>query len=149
PERMKQTAILVLCLIARIGLGCAWTIVMTLTNETYPTSIRNLGYGAANTFTRVGGIIAPYVIDFKALPIVSYVVIACTMGLSGLAVLLLDDTKDKALPDTMLSSGFNADKKEKEKGTAAGNGLATIRNGVQPILTTESLEKRDTYITHF
>nr|KAG5691666.1 hypothetical protein BaRGS_014121 [Batillaria attramentaria] len=146
PEDSQGTAILVLCLIARVGLECAWAIVVTHTNELYPTSIRNLGYGAANTLTRVGGIIAPYVIDFEVIPIVSYVVIGATMGLSGVAVLLLDDTKDKALPDTILSSGFTADKTEKEK--AADNGLATIQNGGEPITTNGSLGKGEFYSTH-
>jgi len=40
----------------------AWGITYAYTPELYPTSIRGLGAGAANSFGRVGGIIGPYLV---------------------------------------------------------------------------------------
>ncbi|XP_055955905.1 solute carrier family 22 member 4-like [Patella vulgata] len=50
-----------LSLAARIFTGKAWGGIDTITNESYPTVVRNLGYGASSMAARIGGIVAPFI----------------------------------------------------------------------------------------
>ncbi|XP_052818377.1 organic cation transporter protein-like [Mya arenaria] len=47
--------------------NAAWSPLQTLTMETYPTVIRNLGYGTQNTMTRIGAIIGPQLVYLETM----------------------------------------------------------------------------------
>lgn len=91
-----------LSLIAKTSVAVGWAVVMTWGNELYPTVIRNLGYGAANTTARVAGILAPLFIDFKTRMTESYILIVALLVIDLVLILLLPDTKGMTLPDTFL-----------------------------------------------
>ncbi|XP_071085788.1 organic cation transporter protein-like [Haliotis cracherodii] len=92
----------VLALVTKLGVGGAWAAYALWSNETYPTVIRNLGYGAANTAARVGGMIAPYVFAGGDSNLVEpFVIVGSTMAVCGLLSVVMKDTKDQPLADTM------------------------------------------------
>ncbi|XP_067670620.1 solute carrier family 22 member 15-like [Haliotis asinina] len=105
-EDRQGTAINVLALLTKLGVGAAWCAHAVLASETYPTVIRNLGYGGASTTGRLGGTVAPYVFamggDDLVVPfvIVGSVMAACA-GLSA----VLKDTNGQPLADTMKDQG--------------------------------------------
>lgn len=68
----------------------AWGIVYAYTPELYPTAFRTTGNGAGGTVTRIGGIIAPYIIPmFKGNVIASLVFFSILALISGIAVAVL------------------------------------------------------------
>ncbi len=69
----------------------AWGIVYAYTPELYPTAFRTTGNGAAGTITRIGGIIAPYIIPlFKGNIFASLIFFASLSLISGIAILSLN-----------------------------------------------------------
>ncbi|KAK6167561.1 hypothetical protein SNE40_021558 [Patella caerulea] len=106
----KGTVITVLSLTIQIFAGEAWASIIALTNEIYPTVIRNLGYGAASTAARVGGIVAPFVFALTDNDTIPYVIVIILLGLSGvLTWFFLPETLGLALEDILPGH----DKKEK------------------------------------
>jgi putative MFS transporter len=48
----------------RAGIGISFSIIGVYTTEVYPTKIRTIGIAIGNAFTRLGGIIAPFIMEF-------------------------------------------------------------------------------------
>ncbi|GFR73602.1 solute carrier family 22 member 21 [Elysia marginata] len=113
-----------LSLIARTGVSVSWYVMQTWGNELYPTVIRNLGYGAANTTARVAGILAPFIIDFKTRMTESYVLIVVLLAIDLVLILLLSDTKGITLSDTIAG----AKGKEPEVNEKSGQELKSVAN---------------------
>ncbi|XP_067670548.1 organic cation transporter protein-like [Haliotis asinina] len=91
-----------LALVTKFGIGNGWGAIQILTSEIYPTVIRNLGYGAANTTSRLGGIIAPYVFSGKKGDVfVPFLVVGATTAASATLTMLLKETRGLPLGDTI------------------------------------------------
>lgn len=81
----------------------SFTIVYVYSAEIYPTVVRNIGVGTSSMCARIGSILAPFVRELgnathAAVPL------ACFGGLSvasGLLVLLLPETNNCKVPDTI------------------------------------------------
>jgi len=43
----------------KFAIGITFNLIYIYTSEAFPTNIRTIGFGVANAFTRVGGIISP------------------------------------------------------------------------------------------
>ncbi|XP_070192101.1 solute carrier family 22 member 13-like isoform X2 [Littorina saxatilis] len=112
----KGVATTVLAMVSKLAVGAAWLGVLTFTSELYPTVIRNLGYGASNTVSRVGGALAPVLLNMDTTEEVvrGYIVVGSLMAASGAACLLLRETKGQALQDS-ISVKVNTDEVEDEK----------------------------------
>ncbi|XP_067670625.1 solute carrier family 22 member 15-like [Haliotis asinina] len=93
----------VLALVAKLGVGAAWCVMQLLSSETYPTVTRNLGYGAANTAARIGGILAPYIFATGADGdlVVPFVIVGSTMAICGVLSLVLKETRGQPLADSI------------------------------------------------
>ncbi|XP_046346338.2 solute carrier family 22 member 5-like isoform X2 [Haliotis rufescens] len=104
-ESIRGAAIVTLALICRLGVASAWSCFLVFTSESYPTVIRNLGYGAANTAARVGGIVSPYVFavggDDLLLP---FVIVGSLMFACAILSLLTPETKGIPLADTTVKT---------------------------------------------
>ncbi|KAK7090219.1 solute carrier family 22 member 16-like [Littorina saxatilis] len=102
-EETRGTIISVVAICSKLFIAAAWTCMQTFTAELYPTVIRSLGLGAANTAARVGGILAPFVLEMDTPydAVRCYIIVGSIMAISGLSVLLLGETKGKALADTL------------------------------------------------
>ena len=73
------------------------------TAELFPTPVRNVAVGGASTFARVGSASAPYIVDIlgsisAGIPAVIFGGFSVT---AGLAALLLPETLNKQLPETV------------------------------------------------
>ncbi|XP_005092909.1 solute carrier family 22 member 7 [Aplysia californica] len=100
PEPIRDTAVNGLSLIAKMMVASAWSNAQIWTSELYPTVVRSLGYGFANMGARVGGIAAPFVVNFDDMPLVAYGVMTVLLGVCTVLTLTLDETKGKVLSDS-------------------------------------------------
>ncbi|ESO84001.1 hypothetical protein LOTGIDRAFT_108318 [Lottia gigantea] len=91
----------------RFGVSAAFAVIYIFSCELFPTEARNFGLGASSFLGRIGGIISPYIADMgfivdgkvgKALPLIIFGSAAIA---AGLLALLLPETKNRKLPETI------------------------------------------------
>ncbi|GFS68784.1 organic cation transporter protein [Nephila pilipes] len=77
--------------------------VYVYTAEIFPTVVRNVAVGTSSTWARIGALTAPFVHQLAEVtyPWVPMAVPGAMTIVAGLLVLLLPETKDKTLPDTL------------------------------------------------
>ncbi|GFS08671.1 solute carrier family 22 member 4 [Elysia marginata] len=97
----KSHVITGLSLVAKASVTMAWMTIMTWGSELYPTVIRNLGFGIANTASRIAGIVGPFVLNFDTRLTLSYCILATGLVLDLVLIALLPDTKNKMLQDSI------------------------------------------------
>ncbi|XP_067669707.1 organic cation transporter protein-like [Haliotis asinina] len=119
PPETRGVIITTLALVAKVGVGSGWTAFQVLSSESYPTVIRNLGYGAAGMSSRIGAIIAPFIFTLGGKGVLMpFIVVSVTMAICILVAALLRETKDAPLEDTITSNPANRklmDQEELEK----------------------------------
>ncbi|XP_054451512.1 solute carrier family 22 member 2 [Pteronotus mesoamericanus] len=117
PEDLQWLRVTVTCL-GRMGITVAFEILCLVSTELYPTFIRNLGVLVSSSMCDIGGIIAPFLVYrltdiWHELPLVLFAVFGLT---SGALVLLLPETRGKALPETIEEvESMQRPRKNKEK----------------------------------
>uniref|UniRef100_A0A0B7BP68 Major facilitator superfamily (MFS) profile domain-containing protein n=1 Tax=Arion vulgaris TaxID=1028688 RepID=A0A0B7BP68_9EUPU len=98
---------LVLSLLGKFGASAAFAIIYIYSAELFPTVMRNSGMGLSSFTARIGGILAPYIVDIGniidghlavALPLIIFGSISIA---AGLLALLLPETAYKTLPDSI------------------------------------------------
>uniref|UniRef100_A0A6J0UXU0 Solute carrier family 22 member 2 n=1 Tax=Pogona vitticeps TaxID=103695 RepID=A0A6J0UXU0_9SAUR len=102
PEDLYWIKMTAACL-GRMGITMCYEMVCLVNAELYPTFLRNLGVLVCSSMCDIGGIITPFIVYRLAdvwheLPLVVFAVIGLIDG--GL-ILLLPETKGKALPETI------------------------------------------------
>ncbi|XP_046581228.1 solute carrier family 22 member 5-like [Haliotis rubra] len=104
-DSIRGPATTTMTLICRLGVATAWNSFQISTSETYPTVIRNLGYGAANTAARVGSIVSPYAFAMGGEDLLPpFVIVGSTMALCTLLTVLLPETNNTPLADTTVQT---------------------------------------------
>ncbi|VDI31068.1 MFS transporter, OCT family, solute carrier family 22 (organic cation transporter), member 4/5 [Mytilus galloprovincialis] len=98
---------LALAIIGKLGASGAFCVIYVFSAELYPTVVRNAGMGASSCIARIGGMLAPYVAKSgelvdgkfgKALPLVIF---GAASVFAGLMCLLLPETLNRRLPETI------------------------------------------------
>ncbi|KAK3098437.1 hypothetical protein FSP39_019452 [Pinctada imbricata] len=91
-----------LAMISKFGITSSYKIVYLMTAEVFPTVVRNIGMGTSSMTARVGGMLAPQILDLRMywspLPSIIFGGLSC---LAGILALLLPETKGKPLPQTI------------------------------------------------
>ncbi|XP_006822653.1 organic cation transporter protein-like [Saccoglossus kowalevskii] len=91
-----------LAMIGKFSVSAAFAIVYIFSAEIYPTPVRTIGLGLSSMCARIGGILAPQMILIKTLweplPIIIF---GATSILAGLVTLLLPETRNQKLPETL------------------------------------------------
>ncbi|XP_062619785.1 solute carrier family 22 member 4-like [Saccostrea cucullata] len=89
-------------LISKMGVSAGWAALIIFTTESYPTVVRNIGYGMANSSARIGAMIAPQIVHIsKHIPGVMYYICGGCMLISAVFCVLLPETKGKALENVI------------------------------------------------
>ncbi|XP_036361982.1 organic cation transporter protein-like isoform X1 [Octopus sinensis] len=92
-------------ILGRLFITASFAIVYLYTLELYPTCIRNGALGALSTFARVGGALAPYILNFsdfvpgKVGQILPMVLMGALSIIAGLFSLLLPETNNRKMMD--------------------------------------------------
>ncbi|CAI9729392.1 Hypothetical predicted protein [Octopus vulgaris] len=92
-------------MLGRLFITSAFSIVYLYTLELYPTCIRNGALGTMSTFARVGGSVAPYILNFSDLVsgkvgrIMPMILMGPLSVIAGLLSLLLPETNNRKMMD--------------------------------------------------
>nr|XP_022288070.1 organic cation transporter protein-like [Crassostrea virginica] len=107
-----------LSLVGKVGSSAAFATIFLYSAEFFPTIIRNSALGVANFSARVGGMLAPYIVDLglvvggdlgRVLPMAVFGISAVVASLLSL---ILPETLDRRLPETIEDTvGFDRDRK--------------------------------------
>ncbi|XP_046339725.2 solute carrier family 22 member 15-like [Haliotis rufescens] len=96
----------VLALVGKFGIGGGWMVMYLFTNEIYPTVIRSLGFGVCQTASRIGGVVAPMLLLMDENNIlVPFIVMGGMLMISCVCLVLLPETKDTPLQDSLRHPG--------------------------------------------
>merc|ERR550525_1343072 len=90
--------------LGKFAITGSFAMVYVYAAEIFPTVVRNVGLGSASMCARVGSIIAPFVgreLGQATSPVVPLVIFGATSLLAGILVLLLPETRNCPLPDTI------------------------------------------------
>ncbi|XP_033760155.1 solute carrier family 22 member 5-like [Pecten maximus] len=95
-------------LTAKLCVASGWSALMLLTTETYPTVVRNIGFGLNNSISRVGAMIAPKIIYLnKHTPGLMYFLFGGLLVTSACCTLFLVETKGKHMEDLIKTDEDN------------------------------------------
>ncbi|XP_046553875.1 organic cation transporter protein-like [Haliotis rubra] len=106
-DQSIQWITVLLAMIGKLGAAAGFAIIYVFSSELFPTVIRHSATGASSSWARVGGMIAPYIVDWgkivggdfgRALPLL---VFGSLSVLAGLLALLLPETLNRDLPETI------------------------------------------------
>ncbi|XP_050415521.2 organic cation transporter protein [Patella vulgata] len=98
---------IMITMIGRLGCSGSYAIMFVYSAEIFPTVVRSSGMGVCAVFSRIGGVVAPYIADLglltggdlkTALPLL---VFGVTSLLAGILTLVLPETLNKQLPETI------------------------------------------------
>ncbi|XP_036364180.1 solute carrier family 22 member 4 isoform X2 [Octopus sinensis] len=93
---------LILVVLGKFGISAAFSSIYLLSAEIFPTVVRTNGLGVASMTARIGSMLAPFILHLsyyvKWLPLSIFGVLSF---ISGMMILLLPETKDKDLPQTL------------------------------------------------
>ncbi|GFG37619.1 hypothetical protein Cfor_12698, partial [Coptotermes formosanus] len=120
--------IITLAMIGKMVITSSYGTVYVFSAEQFPTVVRNIGIGAASTSARIGGILAPYTLllgdHWRPLPLLIYGALALC---GGVLSLLLPETLNKKLPDTIEDGELFGLKPKKEAESLDGTMAEVIK----------------------
>ncbi|KFM64973.1 Organic cation transporter protein, partial [Stegodyphus mimosarum] len=100
-------------MIGKFCITCSFGIIFVFTAEIFPTVVRNIGLGSASMIGRFGSILAPFIreLGHATHPVVPQIVFGVLAVTSGMLVLLLPETNNCVVPDT-IKEAANASRKK-------------------------------------
>ncbi|ODM98574.1 Solute carrier family 22 member 15, partial [Orchesella cincta] len=91
-----------LALFGKLCIAASFAIIYIHSAELFPTVIRNGGLGLCSFFARLGGIIAPFISLLDSVtPSLQFTVFGLLSVSSGILNLMLDETLNRTLPETL------------------------------------------------
>ena len=93
----------VLSQLGKFSITCSFAMIYAYAVEIFPTVVRSAGLGSSSCCSRIGSIIAPFIgRELGRYSVVAPLLIfGITAFVAGLLTLLLPETKNKPLPDTI------------------------------------------------
>jgi len=99
-------------IIARFWLSSAWSIATMMIQEVFPTSVRALGHGFAQTVGRIGGIIGSQMQMVHDLHSAApYAVYGALLVITAVMIYFLEETRDEPLKDLLEDGKANRERK--------------------------------------
>ncbi len=107
--------------LALIGKACivsCFCIIFIYTSELFPTVIRTVGVGSCAFWGRVGSLLAPQILllgkklNHESPDLVTFITFGALSLLAGLLALLLPETLNRDLPDTVFEAEHLGDRDE-------------------------------------
>jgi hypothetical protein len=92
----KSALILTFAIIGQIGAYTSFVLIYLFTSEVFPTVIRNSAMGFSSTFGRIGGFIAPFVVNI-GIEWVSILIFSLLSFAAALVCCLLPETRNRTL----------------------------------------------------
>jgi OCT family organic cation transporter-like MFS transporter 4/5 len=95
--------IVVLALGGKLLIGSAYALIYLYATEVMPTLLRSYGVGTASMVGRIGSASAPFIVDVMGRDDKTYptIVFGTVSLIAGLLALLLPETKNRKLPETV------------------------------------------------
>merc|ERR1711991_329019 len=118
----SSTFIQIIAFASMLGLTLSFSVIYIFTSELFPTTFRGLGFGVTNVGARIGGILAPFIVEFQFLgkrtPSITFGILALIGGITS--YIFLPETKGCGTLETLedmkkLMSGTSSDIDVKEK----------------------------------
>lgn len=100
PSHMTYT-ILGFAIVGQVVIYVSFILIYLYTSELFPTVVRNSALGFASMCARIGGLIAPFVVDIQAAPWVSVLIFSALSFLAGFMCLPLRETKGTVFLNTI------------------------------------------------
>ncbi|XP_033635412.1 organic cation transporter protein-like [Asterias rubens] len=96
------TARTIIAMIGKFCIAASFAIIFVVSGEIYPTPVRSAGMGISSTAARIAGILSPFMLELGSLwePL-PFILFGGLSIAAGLLALLLPETKDKILPETL------------------------------------------------
>merc|ERR1719507_3009994 len=100
-------------MLGKFLISMTFAIAYLYTAELFPTKVRSLAVGTASTFARIGSMSAPYIVDLlgsihAGIPAIIFGIAAT---LAGLCSLMLPETLNRKMPDSVAEVERSAKKK--------------------------------------
>lgn len=102
PEEYS-TIVITLAMVGKIGATASFQAVIFFSSELFPTEVRSRGVCTSFMFSRIGGMVAPYINDLAGAVYrwAPFVVFGSGSLLAAAGTLLLQETRGQSLPDTL------------------------------------------------
>ncbi|XP_071495942.1 organic cation transporter protein-like [Diadema antillarum] len=94
--------IVTFAMLGKLGITCSFGTIFVYGTEIFPTSVRNVGFGLCSFWSRIGGIVAPFVNYLSDIygpaPLLIFGV---TSFVGGATAFFLPETLNRPLPETL------------------------------------------------
>jgi len=103
PANSYLGLIISLAMTGKFFISGTFALAYLYTAELFPTPVRNVAVGGASTFARIGSMSAPYIVDIlgRLNAGIPTVIFGAASIIAGLLSLLLPETLNKKLPETV------------------------------------------------
>ncbi|KAK7107420.1 organic cation transporter protein-like [Littorina saxatilis] len=97
-----QTATIVLAMVGKFGITASYGIIYLAAAEVFPTVVRNIGMGVSSMSARIGGILAPIILESASvLPVLPMLLFGSLSVLAATLAFLLPETAGRPLPQLL------------------------------------------------
>ena len=104
----EEKITLAFAMLGKFGIAGAWAAAQVFSAELFPTVVRNIGVGASSMAARLGGIVAPVIVDMASQPHRSvslsplpFAIFGCLAFACGVLSFFLPETLNRPLPDSL------------------------------------------------